>query len=170
MRLTTIALIFSPDHTMFLMGQHQRGEGKGKLSFVGGKVADKPEFKDETPDQSVLREIKEEAGIIPDSIIHQADIVFDHSTDKDKEDELMKVYRIDTYKGQESENPEEFQLIWVKTDKLPLDRMWPSDRLWLPKLLANQDSFHKMTFRYSSVGDIELEQHKESAEPRQVVT
>ena len=168
MRHTAIALICSPDHRTVLMGLHQRGEGKGLLSFVGGKVADKPEFHDETPDQSILREIAEEASITPTTLVHQADIFFDHSHDNSKEDEMMHVYRVDSYKGKVAENPEEFQLIWFATDHPPLATMWPSDRIWLPLLLDNENVFHTITFCYSLSGVIELARHQQSATLRHI--
>jgi len=41
MKTSTIAIILNNEKDAFLMGYHQRGEGKGKLNFIGGKVANK---------------------------------------------------------------------------------------------------------------------------------
>jgi len=130
------------------MGLHQRGEGKGKLSFVGGKVADKSEFIHETPEESIQREIFEETNLKPQSIVHQADIYYRYPPIFEKDSELMKVYRIDSFEGDEKENPDEFKLTWVKIYNLPHDKMWPSDELWLPKLLENPQLFYRIEFSY----------------------
>lgn len=152
MNITTIALILNQANDSFLMGYHQRGEGKGKLNFIGGKVADKPEFARETPEESVRREIFEESGLTAISLAHCADIFYQFPDSLQEREEVMKVYKVNAYTGTLKENPEEFLLKWVKIDCLPLDEMWESDRRWLPLLLKEDYNFQKIYFRHDSKG------------------
>lgn len=169
MRITTIALIINQLGDSFLMGLHQRGEGKGKLSFVGGKVADKLEFTNETPEDSVQREIFEETHIQPLSLIHQADIQYRYPSAHDKSSEVMKVYRVDHYQGEEREDPAEFRLTWVKINDLPHNKMWSSDRLWLPKLLAEPNKFHKIEFTYDLEKQLKSEKYATLGVPTKIL-
>ncbi len=149
MKVTTVAIILNRAGDAFLMGYHQRGEGKGKLNFIGGKVADKPEFAFETPEESIRREIGEESGLIPITLLHSADIFYYHAPAFKEQDEVMKVYKIQEYSGTEKENPHEFKLTWVSIDSLPFDQMWESDKLWLPKVLENKE-YQNIAFYYDA--------------------
>jgi 8-oxo-dGTP diphosphatase len=155
MNTTTIALVLNHEQDAFLMGYHQRGEGKGKLNFIGGKVADKPEFANETPEESVRREVMEESGLAPLSLAHCADIIYNYPAPLEHKSELMKVYWVESYSGKEKENSEEFKLIWVDKNNLPFDRMWESDKLWLPKVLGST-SYQRIDFYFDTEGTLIL--------------
>lgn len=169
MRITTLALIFNSQKDSFLMGLHQRGEGKGKLSFVGGKVADKPEFAYETPEESVQREIFEETHLKPQSIVHQADIYYYYPPIYEKDSEIMKVYRIDSFQGDEKEDPDELKLTWITINNLPHNQMWPSDRLWLPRLLEKPELFHTVEFVYDEKRKLISEKYSTLGLPKKVL-
>lgn len=149
--MTTIAIILNPPHDAFLMGYHQRGEGKGKLNFIGGKVADKPEFAHETPEENVRREILEETGLVPTGLTHCADIFYLYPESAEAKSEEMKVFKIDGYTGIQTEDPDELKLKWINVDALPFDQMWESDRIWLPKVLESA-SFQRIEFHYDNEG------------------
>ncbi len=157
--MTTIAIILNPSQDAFLMGYHQRGEGKGKLNFIGGKVADKPEFAHETPEENVRREILEETGLVPTGLSHCADIFYLYPDSAQEKSEEMKVFKIEGYTGTETEDPDELKLQWVKIDALPFDQMWESDKLWLPKVLARK-SFQRIEFYYDDDGRLVDEKYE----------
>ncbi len=54
----------------------KRGFGEGKWNGVGGKVGDKEEHKNETVEESAVREIKEELEVVAKDLEKVADIFF----------------------------------------------------------------------------------------------
>lgn len=157
MHITTVAIIPNAEGTAFLMGYHQRGVGKGKLNFIGGKVGDTPQHAEESPLESIKREIREEAGLMTQTLRHCADITYVFPETLAERNELMKVYWVTEYSGEIVENPEELTLTWIPVNKVPLDEMWASDAIWLPEVLSNPTKFHHMTFHHDDSGALTIQ-------------
>ena len=107
--------------------------GAGKYNGMGGKIE-----AGETVRDAALRETFEEVGITidPSDLIAAADITFDFPENHEW-DHHCYVFVADVWTGEPQESdemaPESFTI-----DSLPLDRMWVSDRLWLPLVLAGK--------------------------------
>lgn len=50
------------------------------------------------------------------------------------------VFRIHRWQGEHIETEEMGPPVWHHLDRLPLDRMWPGDRLWVPEVLGRSRS------------------------------
>ena len=44
---------------------------------------------------------------------------------------------------------EEMSPGWYKINAIPFDRMWPDDKIWLPKVLMGKDVYYKFWFTES---------------------
>jgi 8-oxo-dGTP diphosphatase len=99
---TVSAIIVTPDQSKFLITRRKSGLYQGKWCLPGGHI-----HRDETMQQAVIREVKEETGldfnpqlfscfdeIIPEYDIHSITIVFDglaNGTIKPQADEVAEI-------------------------------------------------------------------------------
>lgn len=121
------------------MQRKARGFGVGKLNGPGGKI--KP---DETIEDSVKREVKEETDLDVNDLEQVAELEFIF---EDNHDINNKVYAFRTfnYSG-EFKDMGEGQLDWYNVEKLPLSEMWEDDSVWLVPALRGD--FQKKRFFY----------------------
>lgn len=96
---------------------------KDKYNFPGGKVEP-----NETFTECAIRETREETGITPLSIIAKGFINFKGL------DILIPnmVFLTKDFDGQVVEKTEEATVEWVKRESIPFDKMFPTDKLWVP--------------------------------------
>ncbi len=102
--------------------------GEGKWNGPGGKVMD-----GETPEQGVIREIKEETGLdIKDpKLMGTIDFYFG---EKDQPDWVAYIFHVTMFDGEIHPN-DEGELRWFKYEDIPYDEMWQDDLYWLPPML-----------------------------------
>lgn len=105
---------------------------EGKWIGVGGKFEP-----NETPEECLLREVKEETDLTLTSYRLRAVITF--VSDK-WETEYMYLFTADAFKG-EIGNCNEGDLEWVDKDKILDLPTWEGDRIFLEKLLDNAGFF-----------------------------
>ena len=111
----------------------------GKWIGVGGKLEE-----NESPDEALLREVKEETGLSLTSYKFRGIITFVSDT---WEDEYMYLYTADCFEGEIIEC-DEGELSWVdKFSVLDLPT-WAGDRVFLTRLLDNdpEPMFIKLTY------------------------
>ena len=133
--------------TEYLLAKHYK---QHKWNGFGGKVGDKPEFKDETVDEGLIREGREELGITVINPIKRALILFIFYDEEGNENRvLVHVFFADKYEGEIKPSKEMKTPTWFTFESMPWDEMWPNDRLWLEKLLTN-DKFLEAEFRFDS--------------------
>ena len=129
-QFTTLLLAIKDGKIM--LAEKKRGFGVGKINGVGGKVEP-----NETVEEAMLRETKEEAGIIPIDHEKVAVIMFDEFVNGVRKMIIMNVFLCSEFEGTPRET-EEMKPCWFSLDKIPYYRMFPDDKLWLPEVLAGK--------------------------------
>ncbi|NUT71776.1 8-oxo-dGTP diphosphatase [Pseudarthrobacter sp. C4D7] len=116
-----------------LLGLKLTGFGKGKIVGIGGHVEP-----GETHAQAVVREIREETGLIvlePDlSHAGLVEFVFPARPEWNMSCRLFTTRR---WQGQPAES-REISPEWFSTAALPLERMWQDAEHWLPPALSGE--------------------------------
>lgn len=105
---------------------------EGKWIGVGGKFE-----KDETPEECLVREVKEETGLTLTKYRLRAVITF--LSDK-WETEYMYLFTANDFEG-DLISCDEGGLEWVDKDKVPELTTWEGDRIFLEKLLQDSSFF-----------------------------
>lgn len=129
MKLTTICYIEKDDKTLMLYRNKKKDDiHEGKYVGVGGKFE-----QGETPEECIIREVKEETGLMLKSLTYKGLITFPKF--KNEEDWYMFLYFSDDFEGSLSEKDlddcKEGKLLWVDNDKIFDLDMWEGDRLFL---------------------------------------
>lgn len=150
MRKSTLLFLIKKDGntiTDICLAMKKRGFGKGRYNGVGGKVE-----RDETVEEAVRREAKEEIGI---SVLEMSQcatlaFTFPHNPDWSQE---VHVYFSTKWEGEPVES-EEMNPSWFIVERIPYETMWPDDVYWLPKVLKGQIVKGRFVF---GEGDVILE-------------
>lgn len=137
----------SREYLMLYRNKKQDDPNEGKWIGVGGKFEP-----GETPDECMLREIREETGLEPASY-HFCGVI--HFISDTWEDEDMYLYRAEvgaadaTAGSAVNKMPacEEGELRWVPEEQIMDLPMWEGDRLFLKPLLEGADTI-SMTLHY----------------------
>ena len=135
------------EYLMLYRNKKQNDPNAGKWIGVGGKFE-----ADETPDECMLREVREETGMELASF-HFCGVI--HFVSDTWEDEDMYLYRAEvegTCTADEAATIkmpacEEGELQWIPEDQLMDLPMWEGDRLFLKPLIEGADAI-AMTLRY----------------------
>ena len=105
---------------------------EGKWIGVGGKFE-----KNETPEECLLREVKEETGLTLTRYQLRAVITF---ISNQWETEYMYLFTADAFEG-ELIGCDEGELEWVQKDKIENLNIWEGDRIFLKKLIEDDKFF-----------------------------
>ncbi|MBI2473513.1 8-oxo-dGTP diphosphatase [Candidatus Uhrbacteria bacterium] len=126
--ILTLCLIYQ--HPRILLGMKKRGFGVGKWNGFGGKV-----LPTETIEDSVRREVQEEAGIRVKDLtkVGILDFIF---TDRTEVLEVH-VFKSEEFLGIITES-EEMKPQWFHIKNIPFDEMWSDDRFWMPLFLSGK--------------------------------
>lgn len=116
--------------TKILLGYKKRGFGKGLLNGFGGKIE-----AGETPEEAVLREIREETNADVERVEKSGRIEF--TFDYNNEELEGHIYKSTSLIGEPRETDEMIPN-WYPLSAIPYDSMWIDDRLWLPILLSGK--------------------------------
>lgn len=135
-QITTLAIIEKNDEVLLAM--KKRGFGEGWWNGYGGKVNE-----DETIEEAMVRELEEESGLRARKFGKRAIIEFIFQG-QDFEVE-MHTFEVTEYDG-EPEESEEMVPKWFSKDNLPWDKMWPSDRTWLPMFFEGKSFDGRVIF------------------------
>ncbi len=140
MKMTTLCYIEQEGKYLMLHRVKKHHDiNAGKWIGVGGHVEN-----GETPEECLLREVKEETGLVLTVYRLRGLVTFLSDA---CEPELMCVFTADAFDGEMIEC-DEGELAWVeKSDVLALPT-WEGDRVFLERLLSGDERFFSIKLRY----------------------
>ncbi len=138
--LTTLCYIEKDDlYLMLHRVKKEKDINQDKWIGVGGHFE-----QDETPEECLLREVKEETGLILTSYRFRGLVTF--LTDKGQT-EYMCLYTADGYEGELLMDCAEGDLEWVEKSRLSELNLWEGDRIFF-RLLEEDRGFFSLKLRY----------------------
>jgi len=139
MILSTLCYIEKDNKYLMLNRTKKENDiNKDKWIGVGGKFE-----KDESPEECVLREVKEETGLTLKMYKLRCIVTY---VSKDYETEYMYVFTSNEFEGEQIECTEG-DLEWIEKDKIKDLNLWEGDKIFLRKLIKN-DNFFTLKLEY----------------------
>ena len=133
MNFTTLCYIEKENKYLMLHRTSKKKDGnKDKWIGVGGHFE-----KGESPEECLLREVKEETGLELTSYQFRGIVTF---ISDEWPDEYMCLYTADRYTG-DIGNCDEGELVWVEKEKIMDLNIWEGDKIFLKLLTENQPFF-----------------------------
>ena len=133
MNFTTLCYIEKENKYLMLHRTSKKKDGnKDKWIGVGGHFE-----KGESPEECLLREVKEETGLELTSYQFRGIVTF---ISDEWPDEYMCLYTADRYTG-DIGNCDEGELVWVEKEKIMDLNIWEGDKIFLKLLMENQQFF-----------------------------
>ncbi len=133
MNFTTLCYIEKENKYLMLHRTSKKKDGnKDKWIGVGGHFE-----KGESPEDCLLREVKEETGLELTSYQFRGIVTF---ISDEWPDEYMCLYTADRYTG-DIGNCDEGELVWVEKEKIMDLNIWEGDKIFLKLLTENQPFF-----------------------------
>ena len=115
---------------------------EGKWIGVGGHAENQ-----ETPEECLVREVKEETGLTLTSYRFRGLVTF---ISNECEPELMCVFTADGFTGELIEC-DEGELAWVDKEEVPELPTWEGDRVFLNLLLSGEERFFSIKLKYEAL-------------------
>lgn len=138
---STLCYLKNGDKTLMLHRNKKNFDiHKGKWNGLGGKIES-----GESPDECIIREVKEESGYDIVQPLLKGFITFP-LFDK-MNDWLVFIYVCEQFKG-ELIDSDEGTLKWIKNDELFNLNLWEGDRIFMPWL--DKDNFFSAKFIYKN--------------------
>ena len=133
MNFTTLCYIEKENKYLMLHRTSKKKDGnKDKWIGVGGHFE-----KGESPEECLLREVKEETGLELTSYQFRGIVTF---ISDEWPDEYMFLYTADRYMG-DIGNCDEGELVWMEKEKIMDLNIWEGDKIFLKLLMENQPFF-----------------------------
>jgi len=152
---TTLCYIMKGSQWLMLLRDKKANDiNEGKWIGVGGKIQE-----GESPDQCIAREIQEETGLVADRVTYRGKICFYF----ENETEVTHVYTCKDFHG-ELHECDEGTLRWIDADKILSLRLWEGDRLFLGKLLDDDQRLFHLELTYDVDGNLTHVQESEETE------
>jgi len=132
MKIGTICYLIDESKNKILLGKKKYGSAKGIINGFGGKV----ETTDKSIEDAVIREFFEETSV---TIIkpNLSGIIHFHYKDNNR-NSCAYIYLCSKWEGEPKES-EEMEVGWFDLSSLPIENMWPDDKLWLSTLLEKRN-------------------------------
>lgn len=153
MELTTLCYIEKDDSYLMLHRVSKKNDvNKDKWIGVGGHFE-----AGESPEDCLLREVKEETGLILTSYRFRGLLTFVFN---DNEAEYICLYTADGFEG-EITDCDEGTLEWVSKKKIPELNLWEGDKIFFELLNRNEPFFFmKLVYQGDTLVDCELNGEK----------
>jgi len=140
-KLTTLCYIENENQYLMLHRIRKKNDvNHDKWIGVGGKFE-----RGESPEECLLREVKEETGYTLTSWKYRGIITFVYGEDIV---EYMSLYTADQYEGTQIDC-DEGVLEWVDKDKISELNLWEGDRIFF-RLLDERDDFFSLKLVYNT--------------------
>lgn len=140
MTITTLCYIENNEQYLMLHRTKKQNDiNQGKWIGVGGHVEI-----EESPEECLVREVKEETGLTLTSYRLRGLVSFINS---ECESELMCVFTADEYTGNLI-TCEEGDLQWIAKTQVPDLPTWEGDRVFLELLLSDEQRFFSIKLQY----------------------
>lgn len=130
-KITNLCYLINENSEVLLI-MKKRGFGQGKWNGPGGKVEI-----GENPKDSMIREVKEETGLVVLNSQELGYIEFIWSKNSEDHNQRTYIYLSKEFSGELKESDECLPK-WFKFDQIPYDQMWPDDKYWYPEMLAGK--------------------------------
>lgn len=142
--LTTLCYIEKDEKYLMLHRVKKENDlNKDKWIGVGGKFEE-----GETPEECLLREVKEETGLTLTSYKFRGIITF---LSDEWGCEYMHLFTADEYEGELPEERmrecDEGELVWVPKSEIENLHLWEGDKIFL-RLLEEREEFFSLKLRY----------------------
>ena len=140
--LTTLCYIEKDDKYLMLHRVKKENDlNKDKWIGVGGKFE-----ANETPEECLLREVKEETGLTLTSYQFRGIITF---ISDEWGCEYMHLFTADGHEGEliDKNDCNEGELVWVPKSEIKNLQLWEGDKVFL-KLLEEREEFFSLKLRY----------------------
>jgi 8-oxo-dGTP diphosphatase len=124
-----LVFIVDQERKKVLLIHKKRGLGQGKINAPGGRIEP-----GESAVEAAIRECQEEVSLTPLNPQKRAELFFPFTSGYSIHGE---VFFSDEWKGEMAES-DEAKPFWCDLDKIPWEKMWEDDRLWLPPALAGK--------------------------------
>ena len=136
---STLCYITRGDQVLMLHRiKKEQDENRDKWIGVGGKFEDK-----ESPEDCVLREVKEETGLTLTDYQYRGIVTFVSDI---YETEYMHLFTVTDWTG-EARECDEGELAWIDRERLYGLTLWEGDRIFLRLLIEDRD-FFSLKLRY----------------------
>jgi 8-oxo-dGTP diphosphatase len=142
MKQTTLCYIDNGDSYLMLHRVKKENDAShGKWIGVGGKCE-----ADESPDECMLREVKEETGLAITSWHYRGIVTFISDT---WPNEYMHLFTATKWNGEPDMGIDaEGELAWIRKEELMNLNLWEGDRIFLRLLLDEQQPFFSLKLVY----------------------
>ena len=141
MKNTTLCYIKKDDKYLLLHRTKKKDDpNEGKWIGVGGHIEE-----GESPEECLLREVKEETNLTLTSYRYRALITFVSDI---YETENMYLYTADSFEGELDYTCDEGELEWISKDAILNLPMWEGDRKFLPLIMDETTEFFTMELIY----------------------
>ncbi len=120
-----------------LLINKKTGLGAGKVNAPGGRIEP-----GEMPAEAAIRECQEEVGLTPINPEMMGDLFFIF---KNGHSIRGFAFTAESYEGEMVET-DEAEPFWADEERLPYDKMWADDAVWLPEVLAGKKISGKFIF------------------------
>ncbi|MCH5264840.1 MAG: 8-oxo-dGTP diphosphatase [Lachnospiraceae bacterium] len=138
--MTTLCYIERENQYLMLHRVKKENDiNKDKWIGVGGRFE-----KDESPEDCLLREVKEETGLTLTSYRFRGLVTF---LCGDDDAMYMCLYTADGYEGEMLADCDEGDLEWVEKDRISELNLWEGDRIFF-QLLEEDREFFSLKLRY----------------------
>ena len=127
-------------YLMLNRNKKEKDINKGKWIGVGGKF----EY-GESPEECVLREVKEETGLILKSYKLRCIVTY---VSNSWETEYMFVFTSNDFEGQQTLDCDEGDLKWIDKESIVNLNTWEGDKIFIKKI-QEDDTFFTIKFVYN---------------------